>query len=142
MNGGNNLFSNCHFDVNMHGLLIDNSLGNLVNDTHSSFTNCTWCHIANNTGNAIEVINTQNGLAFSNCQIFYSKIVLTDTKGVTIQGFNIGSEEDIIITRCKGINISNCIFGGAPSIQLDTVTGFIFENNMTKEGVLIPSPLT
>ena len=138
MNGGNNLFSNCHWDVCIHLLKIDNSLGNLVNDTHSSFTNCTFCHANNNQGIAIEMINVANGVVFSNCQVFYSKIVLTDTKGVVINGFNFGNSEQIILTRCKGINICNCIFGTAPVITKDDVTGFIWSNNMTRNGVIIP----
>ncbi len=138
MNGGNNLFSNCHWDTCIHLLKIDNSLGNLVNDTHSSFVNCTFCHANNNQGNAIEAIGVQNGLVFSNCQIFYSKIILTDTKGVVMTNFNFGGGENIILTRCRGINISNCIFGSAPVITRTDVTGLIYENNMTRNG----SPLT
>lgn len=140
MNGGNNLFSNCHWDVCIHLLKIDNSLGNLVNDTHSSFTNCTFCHANSNTGIAIEMINVQNGVVFSNCQIFYSKIVLTDTKGVVLNGFNFGGGENIILTRCRGINISNCIFGTPPVVTKDDVQGLIWTNNMTRAGMPISAP--
>lgn len=137
MNGGNNLFSNCHFDVCIHLLKIDNSLGNLVNDTHSSFTNCTFCHANNNTGDAMEIIGVENGLVFSNCQVFYSKIKITNTNGVVITNFNFANSQEIILSGCKGINISNCIFGSTPVITKNNVTGFIFDNNMTRNGGML-----
>ena len=63
-NGGNNNFSNCDFSSNTVGLLIDNSAGQSRNDSHGTFSACSFNHSDNNNGTAIRLLGLTAGEVF------------------------------------------------------------------------------
>lgn len=98
-NGGNNMFVNCGFNGNVQGLLMDNSSGTKVNNSHGSFVGCTFNHNNSNTGKAVEIIGMESGEVFSGCQFFYGTIHLTNSNGVLLSGCNFGNSTGIY---CNG----------------------------------------
>ena len=111
-NGGNNMITNSGFDSNEIGLLIDDSDGTHGNNTHGSFSNCTFNH--NNT-NGIKTLGTgtyllESGMVFSNCQYFYSSINLDHVYGFGFNNCNFGSESAITINASQSVIFSNCLF--------------------------------
>ena len=126
-NGGNNMFANCGFNGNNVGFLIDNSTGKSKNNSHGAVSCCTFNHSGNNNGIGIMVLNASHGYVFSNCQVFYSKIIVENTDGVLFDSFNFGNLEKINVTGGKAVKFMNCMFTTPPvtTIEDNTDTQFI-----------------
>lgn len=108
-NGGNNMFSNCGFNGNTVGLLMDNNNSKSPNSSHGSFVGCTFNHSENNEGYAIKIIGMKNGETFNGCQIFFGKTFISDCQGIQFIGSNMGKKTGIEITDSSAIIFSNCI---------------------------------
>ena len=138
MQGGNNIFTNCHFAVNLSNVECDDSQGTLVNAAHSTFVACTFCHPNNNTGHNVWVKGTANGWIFSDCQFWYGIIRFEDASGIILTNNIIGGTNNtIIIARCTSVNFCNNIFKTqAPILNLGSTTGLSWENNRNPDGTL------
>lgn len=109
-NGGNNNFAGCGFNSNIVGFYIDNSTDQSANNAHGSCVGCNFNHSSSNTGEAIKIIGSSAGFAFSGLNIFYGKIVLEQSTRVIIDALNAGSDFEIDITG-GGLTIFNaCSF--------------------------------
>lgn len=95
-NCGNNVFVNCTFDGQV-GFIIDpaikinNSDDDPTNLAHGSLIGCLFNHIGSGYGYAISMTSVRNDFIIDGCQFWYSNIYLK---------------------YCRGIMISNCVFGG------------------------------
>lgn len=137
MQGGNNLFSNCHFDVNLMGIKIDGENNNLVNPDHSSFSNCSICHADNDIGYAIWAEKSLIGITFTGCQIWYGKIHLKTCSGLRFVN-NILSHADMDIDTANTISFMGNLFkDNPPVITITNSMRFIWENNQDDNGRLI-----
>lgn len=117
-NGGNNSFVNCVFSANIEGMLIDNSNNQSSNNSHGSVTNCIFDHSDQNYGIGIHLLNISHGEMFSNCQLFYSEIVIEGSKGVVFTSLNAGSGEKITIKNSIGVIFANSMFKKLPLLTL------------------------
>lgn len=97
-NGGNNNFTNCNFSADTVGLLIDNSTGQSPNNSHGTFSGCTFNHSGGNTGTAIRLLGLTAGEVFTGAQIFYGAIDIQNSVGVRFVGANIGRQVPISVT--------------------------------------------
>lgn len=137
MQGGNNLFTNCHFDVNIAGIKIDNTDDDVVNGDHSSFSNCSICHSDNNTGYAIWAKRSLYGLLFSNCQIWYGEIYLDTCSAIKFDN-NTFADVPTTITNSNNITFTNNLFRSSdPQITITNCIGIIWENNQNANAQLI-----
>lgn len=121
MQGGNNIFTNCHFDVNISNIECDNSQNTLINDSHSTFVGCSFCHPNNNSGYNVFIKGTENGWIFSNCQFWYGIIRFENTTGVILTNNIIGGTNNtIIITNCTQVIVADNIFKTQiPTVNID-----------------------
>lgn len=108
VDSGNNLFSNCHFDKNRVGVIVDDGL----NNSHGSFSACTFNH------NAVFGIITNGitaGEVFEGCQMWYGDIMLLNSKGVNISGSIIAASQVFIDGAKDGGKgqILGCCFASA-----------------------------
>lgn len=117
-NGGNNVFTNCGFNSNVMGFLMDNSEGQSPNNSHGSMVGCTINHSNSNEGIGIMSLGTKHGYIFTGCQVFFSKIVLEDSDGIVFDAMNYGRKVDITIKGGGTILFTNSVFRPAP----DSVT--------------------
>ena len=137
MQGGNNLFSNCHFDVNLVGIKIDNSDDSVVNGDHSSFSNCSICHSDNNNGYAIYFDHSVYGICFSNCQIWYGKIYLNRCTGIKFNN-NVMAGAEITVSGSNNVSfIGNLLRDQTPTINISDSINIIWENNTDVSSNLI-----
>lgn len=107
-NGGNNNFVNCDFSSNMVALLIDNSKNQSKNNTHGTFSACSFNHSDSNNGAAIRILGTRNGEIFTGCQIFYGKIEIENSTGIRFDAINMGRQTPIVVKDSSAIVFSNC----------------------------------
>ena len=113
-NGGNNVFTNCNFSANIEGMLIDNTNGKSPNNSHGSVSNCIFDHSDQNYGIGIHLIGASFGEVFSNCQLFFSEIVLENSNGIVFSSLNAGNNESITVKNCKGVTFASCMFRTQP----------------------------
>ena len=133
-NGGNNDFVNCGFNANKIGYLIDNSKNQSNNNSHGSVVGCTFNHSDNNEGIGIILLGAVNGYVFSGCQMFYSKIVLENSRNITFTGFNFGRNMDISIKDCGLVVFNGNTFFGDPSVKSENNVAVKFINCYGKDG--------
>lgn len=136
-NGGNNIFSNCNFSGNKMGVLFDNTNNKSPNNTHGGFANCIFDHSDGNTGIGIKFINCNAGEVFTGCQVFYSKIDITDSSGLVFSGFNFCNAETITISGGGAITFAHCMFGTAPTINISDNAHVVFDKCYTRDGVAV-----
>lgn len=135
-NGGNNMFVNCGFNCNATGILMDNSSGLCNNNSHGSMVGCTINHTNNNEGIGLHAIGMAHGYMFSGCQMFFSKIDLTDCKGFVFDTMNYGRKVDITV-RGGGLTMfTNSAFNdtGADTIRIIDNDHVKFVNCYTRGG--------
>ena len=113
-NGGNNSFVNCNFSANIEGMLIDNTNGKSPNNSHGSVSNCIFDHSDQNYGIGIHLIGVSFGEVFSNCQLFFSEIVIENSNGIVFSSLNAGNHESITVKNCKGVTFASCMFRTMP----------------------------
>lgn len=89
--GGNNYFSNCHFNANSVGCVVSGQRGE--NDSHGTIVGSSFNH---NTGYAIVVSEAHNGFHFVGCQIFDGKgIRIERSKGIFFTGGTIACRIEV-----------------------------------------------
>lgn len=140
-NGGNNMFVNCGFNQNKTAFLIDNSRKQSINNSHGSAVGCTFNHSDRNQGIGIQVLGAGHGYIFSGCQMFYSKIVLEDSRNIVFEGINFGRNMDICVKGGSMTLFNSCVFADAP--QAITVTGndhVRFSQCYTQAGAEVTAP--
>jgi len=133
-NGGNNVFINCNFGGNTLGFIIDNSSEQSPNNSHGSAVGCTFNHSDGNEGVGICILNAQYGFVFSDCQIFYSQIVIEDSNGISFNNCNFGSEETIQINDGTLVLLNGCMFGSAPNLLISDNENVELVNCYTRDG--------
>lgn len=118
-NGGNNMFTGCGFNGNLRtGFMIDNSKGQSPNNSHGSCVGCTFNHNGNNEGIGVEIYGAQSGFVFSGCQMFFSKIILENSVGITFTGMNFGRKVDLLV-KGGSTMFTSCVFlAGFESVSL------------------------
>lgn len=117
-NGGNNLFSACHFSANKTGFLIDNRYGQSKNNSHGSVVGCTFNHSDENEGVGIEVLGAKHGFVFSSCQLFFSKIVVENSYGIVFSDFNCGKREAVSVNGGGMVVFKDFVFSEMPKISV------------------------
>lgn len=130
-NGGNNVFTGCTFH-GVVGFVIDNTSGTKRNIAHGSCVGCTFNHInnANNPsqlgmGDAILVKNAANGFLFNDSQIWYGKINIQNSQGISINNALIGGgTPNISVVGDYGAFFRGCTFMQSPSISANSKTKF------------------
>ena len=136
-NGGNNVFLNCGFDCNETGFLIDNSRKQSNNNSHGSAIGCTFNHSGNNKGIGIQVLGAKWGYVFSGCQIWYSKIVLENSRNVSFVGMNMGRNLEINVKGEDLALFSSCAFIEKPEFRLADGSNVQFVNCFDTAGAEI-----
>lgn len=136
-NGGNNIFTNCNFGGNTLGFLIDNSNGQSRNNSHGSAISCTFNHSGSSEGGGICVLGAQYGFVFSDCQMFFSPIIVENSNGISFNNCNFGSEETIQINGGTLVLLNGCMFGSAPNLLISDNTNTKLINCYTRDGNLI-----
>ncbi|MBE6972328.1 MAG: hypothetical protein E7440_00360 [Ruminococcaceae bacterium] len=113
-NGGNNVFTNCGFNCNKTGFLMDNAQGQSINNSHGSMVGCTINHSHYNEGIGIISLGITAGYIFTGCQVFFSKIVVEDSDGLVFDAMNYGRKVEIDIKGGGSVVFSNSSFRPAP----------------------------
>lgn len=134
-NGGNNVFVNCGFNSNVTGFLIDNSKGQSNNNSHGSAVGCTFNHSDHNNGIGIEILGANSGYVFTGGQMFYSKIRVEDSDGITFTAMNYGRDMDISVKGGSLTMFMDSAFSNAPkSIRIENNDLVKFINCYTRDG--------
>ena len=137
-NGGNNVFANCGFNSNVTGFLIDNSHGQSNNNSHGSAVGCTFNHSDKNKGIGIQVLGANSGYVFSGGQMFFSKIVVEDSVGITFDAMNYGRDMDISVKGGKLTMFTDSAFTNPPaSIRIENNELVKFINCFTRDGEVV-----
>ena len=126
-NGGNNTFTGCTFHGTV-GFLIQNG----TNSGHGSCIGCTFNHIdswndpsGSGNGNAIQISSLSNGFMFTGCQIWYGKVIIQNSRGVSISDTQFGGGYPVIkVSGSYGAFFNNCIFHASPTITKNSATKF------------------
>ena len=137
MQGGNNIFTSCHFITNLNCLIIDGLNNSLVNPGHSVFVGCILAHTYNDQGNLIDIKNLTNGIEFVGCSLWYGNIIINNSPQVSIESCIIGIQNLAFnISGCIGANINDNHFMCLQNQITWTLTGakFCFENNFDSSG--------
>lgn len=155
--GGNNVFSNCGFSGNKYGFFMDNTSGNLSNNSHGSVIGCVFNHEDYDSttlgkGYGIYLIGVTSGMQFVGGQLFYAGIYLKDCTAVVISNFNFGKMIEnstdvgvkIEVVRTSGnrlLLLTDSVFAIAPRITAtSSANQKVFVNSCyTRDGALIPS---
>lgn len=133
-NGGNNVFTNCGFNSNVTGVLMDNAQGQSPNNTHGSMVGCTINHTNSNEGIGIIALGTKAGYIFTGCQVFFSKIVLENVDGFVFDAMNYGRKVEIDIKGGGTVTFSNSVFKPAPdAIRVTDNQNVRFVNCYTRD---------
>lgn len=104
--GGNNDLCGCSVDSNVINAQIDEDEG--TNNGHGTITGCSFNHANLNEGYGLIIKNTGR-MIVSNCNFYYSKVLLQSTNGNVINGCGFGSECALEITGGSCNLITNCI---------------------------------
>ncbi len=141
-NGGNNAFVNCDVTGSRVGFLMNNTDSLAPNNGHGMCIGCTFNHIDDNTGTAIDILSINNGFVFSGCQIHYGKTHIDNSNGILFNNCQFGlSNNNISVSGGAGIIFAECVFGSNPTISVVNNTTTKFQNciNLTT-GAEIPHP--
>jgi hypothetical protein len=117
-NGGNNVFVNCGFNSNKTAFVIDNSQDQSVNNSHGSAVGCTFNHSGKNKGIGIWMRGASVGYVFTGCQVFYSEIIVENSKNITFSDINFGKDTNIRISGGELCMFSGCAFMQPPHITV------------------------
>jgi len=133
-NGGNNVFVGCAFDSNIWGFLIDNSEGQSPNNSHGTVVGCTFNHTNKNKGIGIMILGANSGYVFSDCQVFYSKIVVENSPGIQFNNLNCGKNAEIHLKGQGAILFTNCIFQKQPQFFIEDNDHVLINNCYLRNG--------
>ena len=125
-NGGNNNFANCDFSGNKQALLIDNSTNQSRNNTHGTFSACTFHHSDNtyndgaivSVGTCMQILGASAGEIFTGCQIGYGDLEIDNSKGIRFDACNFLRMTALEITDSPLVVFSDCNFWDATSSPL------------------------
>lgn len=112
---GNNVFENCSFSNNAVGVyLVGDDGDNSRNNGHGSIIGCTINHSNNNNGFAVICRGLDaNGFVFDSCQIWYGKIQVENSTGITFNNCMLGAfntNTEIINYTANDLFLMNCLF--------------------------------
>lgn len=134
-NGGNNVFTNCGFNSNRVGFLIDNAQKQSINNSHGSAVGCTFNHSGGNGGIGIQILGAKSGYSFTGCQLFFSHIVLENSDDIVFVGLNTGRQVQIHIKGGGLTMFGNCSFGTPPEAICVVDNPLVhFSNCFTRDG--------
>ena len=133
-NGGNNDFTNCGFNSNITGYVIDNTDSKSPNNSHGTVSGCTFNHTNKNTGIGILIKNASHGYVFTGCQIFYSQTVIENSNNIHLNACNYGRDEVIIVKGGVMNMFTNCLFKNQPQVTVEDNELFRFINCFTSKG--------
>jgi len=140
-NGGNNVFTNCGFNSNVLGFLIDNSRGQSNNNSHGSAVGCTFNHSGGNGGIGIQILGAGSGYSFTGCQLFFSHIILENSDDILFAGLNTGRKVEIHIKGGKLTTFTGCTFGNPPdAITVEDNALVKFVDCWTRDGLPVLGP--
>lgn len=132
-NGGNNVFANCNFSRNIIGVLMDNSSGDMYNNSHGALIGCKINHNGpNNNGIAIKAIGMTNGFVFSGCNIWYGSLYFENCQGMHITGLNAGAMSIRVLNSVVALTCN--MWASAPSISKDASSKVIMRDCFTQAG--------
>lgn len=143
-NGGNNNFANCDFSSNKVALLIDNENGQSTNNSHGTFSACSFHHSDNtysgnsivSVGTAIRILGATAGELFTGCQIGFGNLEIRGSTGIRFAACNFMRMTAIEVTESSLVAFSDCTFYNAnssPVTQSDNV-GFVFDDCYLRDG--------
>lgn len=145
-NGGNNNFANCDFSMNKLALLIDNSTDQSRNNTHGTFSCCTFQHSDNtysggvpvSVGTAIKILKAISGEVFVGCQIGYGDIEVDRSVGIRFDACNIIRMTAMRITNSPMVVFSDCTFWDSTENPLTESgnTALIYDGCYTRLGAV------
>lgn len=136
-NGGNNMFVNCDVSSSCVGMLMDNSEGQSINNTHGSAVGCIFNHIKERDS-GVKILNCNNGFIFSGCQLFYSDIYIKDSEGIVFANCNYGKRDTkITIEGGRCVHFIGNMHEGEIPIDITNNDKVIFSNCYTKDGSII-----
>lgn len=123
--GGNNKYSNCGFDANSKGFVIDGTGITSSNNGHGSVVGCSFNH---NSIVGIDIKGNTNGMIFDACCIYLNtttesvdnSISISDSAGVTFANCSMGGVA-VTNTNSNGTIFNGCRFAASPTIS-GTVT--------------------
>ena len=145
-NGGNNTFVNIDVSRCRVGYCLDNEDGDKTNNAHGSVIGCTFNHMGGanplnpipEDADGIRIINSTNGVIFTGCQLFYSRVNLEDAAGIILDHCNFGQSEPINITGGGLVLLDGCTFGTAPTITVtDNTTTHLDNCYIRSSGVAV-----
>lgn len=113
-NGGNNLFSNCGFNGNVSGLIMDSTGITNPNSSHGSFVGCNFNHthaFGNNTPlYAIQLTGQDYGELFIGCTIGEGHIKCIDSVGIVFNACNLHNNCTLTAEDGGLILFNGCVF--------------------------------
>lgn len=123
--GGNNIFVGCDFSKSTIGFKILAS----ANNGHGGAIGCTFNHIGDNTGIAIDINGTNNGFSFVGCQLFFGMISIQNASGILFDSCVFGNSASISVVQDSShtdgtVQFSNCNFASIPTITSSKNTKF------------------
>lgn len=107
--GGNNNITNCGIDANTVGIQIDADEGS--NGGHGTISSCSINHTNHNNGYGLIVDGTGRMLV-SNCNFYFSKILLSNTNGNVISNCGFGQNAAWEITGGECSLFIGCMVRG------------------------------
>lgn len=126
-NGGNDNFVNCDFSANKIALLIDNSTGQSRNNTHGTFSACSFHHSDNtynssggieSVGTAIRILGASAGEIFTGCQIGFGNLEIDNSVGIRFDACNFLRMTTLNVTNSPLVVFSDCTFYNSTSSPL------------------------
>lgn len=107
--GGNNDIANSGLDANKTGILVDADAG--TNNGHGTITGCSINHSNSNTGYGL-IIRDTGRMLVSNCNIYFSKVLLDGTNGNVISNCGFGQAAGWEITDGECSLFIGCMVRG------------------------------
>lgn len=111
---GNNVFVNCSFSNNTVGVYLIGDEEPSGNNGHGTLVGCTINHSNNNQGFAVVCRGLDaNGFVFDSCQIWYGKIQVENSTGITFNNCMLGAyntNTEIINYTANDLFLMNCLF--------------------------------
>lgn len=111
---GNNVFVNCSFSNNTVGVYLIGDEDPSGNNGHGTLVGCTINHSNNNQGFAVICKGiSANGFVFDSCQIWYGKIHVENSTGITFNNCMLGAyntNTEIINYTANDLFLMNCLF--------------------------------
>lgn len=136
-NGGNNTFTNCNITRNVTGILMDNSSGDMYNNSHGAYIGCKINHNgANNDGYAVRMNGMENGMIFSGCNIWYGAIEIVNCRGVIMNNMNCGNQS-INVRNSSTLILTGNMYLNPPTVNKDANCTVVFNNCYTQSGNVV-----